>query len=85
MAGAEPRGRNGLLANRSGFLEAEISLPAVNQMSDDHVIKHLDLENPGSFAEPPSQAEIRFARARVSGYAAYGISGVIPHPVLCRM
>jgi len=36
-------------------------------MSDDHVIKHLDLENPGSFVEPPSQAEIRFARARVSG------------------
>jgi hypothetical protein len=29
-------------------------------MSDDHVIKHLDFENPGSFVEPPSQAEIRF-------------------------
>jgi hypothetical protein len=51
----------------SGFLEAEISVLAVNRMSDDHVIKYLDLENPGSFVEPPSQAKISLARARVSG------------------
>jgi hypothetical protein len=31
------------------------------------MIKHLDLENPGSFVEPSSQADIRLARARVSG------------------
>ena len=37
------------------------------EQTDDHVIKHLNLENPGSFVEPPSQAEVRFARARVSG------------------
>jgi hypothetical protein len=74
----------GLLANRSGFLEAEISLPAVNRMSDDHVIKHLDLENPGSFVEPPSQAEIRIARARISGrmivYQDERVSRMRDHP-----
>jgi hypothetical protein len=35
-------------------------------MADDHVIEQLDLQNPGSFVEPPSQAEIRFAWAQVS-------------------
>jgi hypothetical protein len=62
------------LANRSGLLEAEISLPAVHRLADDHVIKHLDLENPSSFVESPSQAKISFARARVAGYAACGIA-----------
>ena len=61
------------LANRPGLLEAEISLPAVHRLADDHVIKHLDLENPGSFIEPPSQTKISFARTRVAGYAACGI------------
>ena len=59
--------RNANSPIRSGFLEAEISLPAVNRLSDDHVINHLDLENPGSLVESVSQAEIRFARARVFG------------------
>jgi uncharacterized protein with NRDE domain len=38
-----------LLANRSRLLEAEISLPAAHWQADDHVIEHLDLENPSSF------------------------------------
>ena len=36
-------------------------------MPDDHVIEHLDLKNPGSFAEPAGQTEISFARGWVSG------------------
>ena len=32
-------------AARSGLLEAEISLPAVHRLADDHAIKHLDLES----------------------------------------
>ena len=35
MARAEPRGRNGPLANRAGFLEAEISLPVIHGLTDD--------------------------------------------------
>jgi hypothetical protein len=57
------------------FLEAKVSLPPVNRMSNDDVIKHLDLENPGSFVESPSQAKIGFARAWISGYAVCGITG----------
>jgi hypothetical protein len=57
------------------FLEAKVSLPPVNRMSNDGVIKHLDLENPGSFVESPSQAKIGFARAWISGYAVCGITG----------
>ena len=63
------------LANRSGLLEAEISLPAVHRLADHHVIKHLDLENPGSFVEPASQTKISFARTRVAGHAASAIDG----------
>jgi hypothetical protein len=55
------------LANRSGLLKAEISLPIANRMPDDHVIEYLDLENPRSFVEPASQAKISFARTLVSG------------------
>ena len=55
------------LANRSGLLEAEISLSAVHRLADDHVIKHLDLENPCSLIEPASQTKISFARTRVAG------------------
>jgi hypothetical protein len=55
------------LSDSAGFLKTKISLPIIHRLTDDHVIEHLDLENPGSFVEPPSQAEIRFARARVSG------------------
>jgi hypothetical protein len=40
------------LANRSGLLKAEISLPFANRMPDDYVIEHLDLKNPCRFAEP---------------------------------
>jgi hypothetical protein len=54
------------LANRSGFLKAKISLPAVKRMADDHMIQHLDLENSGGFAEPAGQPEISFARAWIA-------------------
>jgi len=71
--------------NDACFLEAKISLPIIYWVTDDYVVQHLDLENPGCFAESTSEAKIGFAWAGVSGYAACGITGVIPHPVLCRM
>ena len=64
-----------VLADRSGLLKAEISLPAVYRLADDHVIKHLDLENPGSFVEPASQTKNSFARTRVAGHVACAIAG----------
>jgi hypothetical protein len=64
------------LSDGPGLLEAEISLPAVHRLADDHVIKHLDLEDPSSLVESPSRAKISFARAWVTGYAACGITGV---------
>ncbi len=85
VLGQGRRGGIHQLSDGAGFLKTKICLPIIHRLTDDHVIKHLNLENPGSFVKPASQTKIGFARARVSAYAAYGISGVIPHPVLCRM
>ena len=67
VARPNSRCRDDTLANSPSFLEAEISLPTVHRLTDDDVVKHLDLKNPGSFAKPTREAEISFARARVSG------------------
>ncbi len=34
------------------------SLTTVHRLTDDHVIKHLDLKNPGRFAQPAGKAKI---------------------------
>jgi hypothetical protein len=49
-----------MLRDNSSFFEAEISLSTVHRLTDDDVVKHLDLKNPGSFAEPTRDAEISF-------------------------
>jgi hypothetical protein len=67
LARADSRRRHGGLADSPSFLEAEISLPAVHRLTDDDVIEHLDLKNPGSFAEPAGEAKIGFAWTRVTG------------------
>ena len=43
MARANSRCKDGPLANSPSFLEAEISLPTVHRLTDDDVVKHLDL------------------------------------------
>ena len=49
------------------------------------MINEVKLQNPAGFADATCEAKIGFGRGRVSAYAAYGITGVIPYPVLCRM
>jgi hypothetical protein len=66
------------LADSSGFFEAKISLPVIDWMTDDYVVQQLDLENPGSFANPAGEAKIGFARTGVPRYAACGITGAMP-------
>ena len=85
MARANSRCKDCPLANSPSFLEAEISLPTVHRLTDDDVVKHLDLKNPGSFAESTREAEISFARAWVSGYAACGIMQSIFGPASRRV
>ena len=48
------------------------------------MIEDVDLQNPGSFAQPASQPDISFARCRIPGYAASGITGVMPYADLRR-
>jgi hypothetical protein len=54
-----------VLTESAAFLEAKISLPVIYWLTDDYVVQQLDLENPGSFANPAREAKIGFARARV--------------------
>ncbi len=72
------------LSDDAGFLEAEISLPVIHGLPNDHMIQELDLKHSGRFANPAGQPHISFARVGVPRYAACGISGVMPYPVLCR-
>ena len=48
------------------------------------MIEQVDLQNPGSFAQPASQPDISFTRRRITRYAASGITGAMPYPVLRR-
>ena len=48
------------LGQHTSLFEAEISGPAGDRGTDDHVIQHLDLQEPGAFGEPASQASVRF-------------------------
>lgn len=61
------RGRPSL-RDGAGFLETEISLPAVNWLTDDDVIQHLDLKNAGCFAESTGKSKISLAWAWVTGW-----------------
>jgi hypothetical protein len=56
-----------VLTESAAFLEAKISLPVIHWLTDDYVVQQLDLENPGSLANPAGEAQIGFTRARVSG------------------
>jgi len=73
-----------VLTESAAFLEAKISLPVIHWLTDDYLVQQLDLENPGSLANPAGEAQIGFTRARGSCYAACGITGAMPYPVLCR-
>jgi hypothetical protein len=36
------------------FFEAEITWPTLERLTDNDVIEHVDLQNPGSFGQPAS-------------------------------
>ena len=50
-----------------------ITWPVVEVSADNHMIKHVDLQYPGSFAQPAGQPNVGSAWSRVTGYAARGI------------
>ena len=45
----------------------------------------MELENSAGFNRSSGEADIRFRRTRVTCYAARGIRGAMPHPVICRI
>jgi hypothetical protein len=53
------------LSDNAGFLEAEIPLPVIHGLTDDHMVQELDLKNPGSFANPAGQPHIGFTWRRI--------------------
>src|SRR5260221_11695834 len=66
-----------VLRQCSGLFEAEISGPAGGRGTDDHVIQHLDLQEPGAFGEPASQASVRFTWRRIAtGMIMYDDKGI---------
>jgi hypothetical protein len=60
-------------SQKASLFEAEVSWSAAKRPADNQMIEHVDLQNPGSFAEPASQPHIGFTGSRVPSYAAYGI------------
>jgi hypothetical protein len=55
-----------VLRQYSSLFETEIRGPAGGRGTDDHVIQHLDLQEPGAFGEPASQARVRFTWRRIA-------------------
>jgi hypothetical protein len=53
------------LADETSLFEAEITGPAGGRGTDDHMIQHLDLQEPGAFGEPATQAGICLGRRRI--------------------
>jgi hypothetical protein len=51
---------------RACFFEAEVTRSTVKRLTDNNVIEHVDLQNPGSFGKPASQPDISLARRRIS-------------------
>ena len=54
-------------------------------ISNYDVVENFDFEKLTGSNEVTGDFYIGFRRTRIPAYAAYGISGVIPHLVLCRM
>jgi hypothetical protein len=53
--------------------------------TDDNVIEDFERENATGFDKLAGDSDVFGTGGGVSGYAGCGITGVIPHPVLCRM
>jgi hypothetical protein len=64
---------------------AKFSQGAVVLVADDHMVDQLNLQQLTGTNEIPRHFDVGFRGRGFAAYAAYGITGVIPHPVLCRM
>jgi hypothetical protein len=53
--------------------------------SDDDVVKHFDFQKLPAAYQIAGNIDVSRRRSAFAAYVAYGISGVIPRPVLCRM
>ena len=54
-------------SDHTRFFEDEIAWSTLERLTDNDVIEHVDLQNPGSFGQPASQPDISFARRRITG------------------
>jgi hypothetical protein len=90
------RSRAGSLSGRSinpstasgddaGFFKTEIAASARGWDTDNDMVHQVQLQDSASLENSPSKTQVSFRRRRVAAYAACGITGVIPHPVLCRI
>jgi hypothetical protein len=70
---------------RLGIEEAKISKTAMVGIPHDNVIENFDFQQLTSSDEVAGDFDVSFRWSWITAYAAYGISGVIPHPVLCRV
>ena len=52
---------------------------------ENDMIEQGNIDGLGRFAQQARHLKVSGARGRVPAYAACGISGVMPHPVLCRV
>jgi hypothetical protein len=57
----------------------------VRRISNDDVVEDFDFKKLTSPDEVTGDFNVGFGWSQLSRYAVSGISGVIPHPVLCRM
>ena len=53
--------------------------------ADDDMVNHFDFKELTSANQIASNGDVGLAGTRFTAYAANGISGVIPHPILCRI
>jgi hypothetical protein len=53
-------------------------------MPYDYVVENFDFKELTSSDEVTGDLDVGLGRSRLSAYSATGISGVMPHPVLCR-
>ena len=64
--------------NDASLFETEVAAAPRRRTSDNDVTNQVKLQNPAGFFDPAGQAKISLRWAWVPGYAASGITGVMP-------
>jgi hypothetical protein len=71
--------------NRLAEKIAKTAKTGVVWVSNDDVIENFDFEKLARSNEVTGDFDVGLGWSRLSAYSATGITGVMPHPVLCRM